>query len=223
MKVIITGATGMVGQGVLRECLSAPDVELVLAVGRTPTGIHNPKLRELFLADPQDCSSIASDLAGFNACFFCLGVSAGGMKEIDYERISYGFTLAAAETLSRLNPGMTFTYVSGSGTDSTEKGSSMWARVKGKTENALLRLPLAAYMFRPGLIQPLDGIRSKTPAYRILYSIMKPFLPLLRRAFPNHVFTTREIGGAMLAVARNGYAKHILETTDIRAILRSSA
>ncbi len=223
MKVLIIGATGMVGKGVLRECLAAPDVELVAAVGRTPTGIQHPKLREFSLADPLNYAPVEADLAGFDACFFCLGVSAGGMKEADYERITYGFTLAAAEMLSRVNPGITFTYVSGAGTDSSEKGRTMWARVKGKTENALLRLPLDAYMFRPGLIQPLDGIRSKTPAYRILYSLTKPLLPFLHRAFPNSVFTTREIGQAMLAVARHGYGKHILETADIRAVLHSTA
>jgi uncharacterized protein YbjT (DUF2867 family) len=143
------------------------------------------------------------------------------MKEADYERITYGLALAAAETLSRLNPGTTFIYVSGAGTDSSEQGRVMWARVKGRTENALLRLPLKAYMFRPGIIQPLDGIKSKTPAYRFGYALMKPILPLLHWALPNQVLSTREIGQAMLAVAKRGYAKRILETNDIRAAINS--
>jgi uncharacterized protein YbjT (DUF2867 family) len=139
------------------------------------------------------------------------------MSEHDYERVTYGITLAAAETLCRLNPQMTFVYVSGAGTDSSERGRSMWARVKGKTENALLRQPFAAaYMFRPGIIQPLEGIRSKTRAYRALYSIAKPLMPILRQAFPNHVLTTAEIGLAMLEVAKHGYARPLLETKDIR-------
>jgi uncharacterized protein YbjT (DUF2867 family) len=139
------------------------------------------------------------------------------MEEADYERITYGLTLAAGQTLSRLNPGMTFIYVSGTGTDSSEQGRVMWARVKGRTENALLRLPLAAYMFRPGIIQPLDGISSRTAAYRTFYVLTRPLLPLLRRVFPNQIVTTREIGLAMLAVAKRGYPKRILETKDIRA------
>jgi hypothetical protein len=146
------------------------------------------------------------------------------MKAEAYERITYGIVMAAAETLCRLNPNMKFFYVSGAGTDSTERGRSMWARVKGKTENALLRLPFsAAYMFRPGLIQPLHGARSKTPAYRIIYSVVKPVISLLRRAFPNYVVTTEEIGLAMLAVARYGYPKPLLEITDIRAVLNRAA
>jgi uncharacterized protein YbjT (DUF2867 family) len=224
MKVVIFGATGMVGNGVLRECLRDPDVELVLTVGRSPAGNQTPgpqksKLREILHHDLADLSTIESQLTGFHACFFTLGVSSAGMSEAAYDRITYDLTLAAAEPLSRLNPGITFIYVSGTGTDSTEQGRVMWARIKGKTENALLRLPLNAYMFRPGLIQPLDGIRSKTPAYRILYALLKPFLPLLRRALPNQVLSTRDIGQAMLAVAKRGYARRILETNDIRAAI----
>ncbi|MGA3136654.1 MAG: NAD-dependent epimerase/dehydratase family protein [Terracidiphilus sp.] len=220
MKVLVFGATGMVGQGVLRECLLDPEVELAVTVGRTATGGQNPKLREIVRGDLRSYEGIEDELTGFDACFFCLGVSSGGMKEADYERVTYGLTLATAETLSRVNPGMTFIYVSGAGTDSTERGRVMWARVKGRTENALLRLPLKAYMFRPGLIQPLDGIRSKTPAYRVLYGLAKPLLPLLRWAFPNQVLSTREIGQAMLAVAKQGYEKRILETRDIRAAVQ---
>jgi uncharacterized protein YbjT (DUF2867 family) len=144
------------------------------------------------------------------------------MKEADYARVTYDLTVAAAQTLSRVNPGMTFIYVSGAGTDSTEHGRVMWARVKGRTENALLRLPLKAYMFRPGLIQPLDGIKSKTPAYRLLYSLTEPLLPLLRWALPNQVTTTREVGQAMLAVAKHGYTSRILETRDLRAAVSLS-
>jgi uncharacterized protein YbjT (DUF2867 family) len=158
-----------------------------------------------------------AQMAGFDACFFCLGVSSSGMSESDYDRLTFGLTLAVATTLSRINPGMTFIYVSGAGTDTSEKGRATWARVKGRTENALLRLPLNAYMFRPGLIQPLDGIQSKTPAYRLLYGLSKPILPLLRWALPNRILTTRDIGRAMLNVARHGYEKRVLETRDIRA------
>jgi uncharacterized protein YbjT (DUF2867 family) len=162
---------------------------------------------------------LEAQLTGFDACFFCLGVTSNGMKEADYARVTYTFTLAAAETLSRLNPGMTFIYVSGSGTDSSEKGRPMWARVKGRTENALLKLPLNAYMFRPGFIQPLDGIKSKTPSYRIFYKALFPLMPLLHWALPNQVLTTREIGQAMLSVAKRGYEKRVLETRDIRVVL----
>jgi uncharacterized protein YbjT (DUF2867 family) len=219
MKVLIFGATGMVGQGVLRECLQAPDVELVVTVGRGATGGQNAKLREIVLADMSSYAGIEGQLTGFDACFFTLGVASSGMKQADYERITYTYTLAAAETLARVNPGMTFIYVSGSGTDSSEKGLMMWARVKGRTENALLRLPLRAYMFRPGFIEPMDGIESKTPSYRIFYKVLRPLLPLLRRALPRQILTTREIGQAMLSLARRGYRKHILETRDIRAVV----
>ncbi len=221
MKVLIFGATGMVGQGVLRECLRDADVKLVVTIGRTPSADENPKLRGIVHRDLADLSAIEADLAGFDACFFPLGVSSNGMTEADYERVTYGFTLAAAETLSRINPGMTFIYVSGAGTDSSEKGRAMWARVKGRTENALLRLPLKAYMFRPGIIQPLDGIKSKTTSYRIGYILMKPVLPLLHWALPNQVLSTREIGQAMLAIAKHGYEKKILETKDIRSLVDS--
>ena len=218
MKILIFGATGMLGQGVLRECLLDSDVQVVVTIGRTATGAQNPKLREIAHRDMESYSDIEQQLAGFDACFFCLGVTSSGMKEADYTRFTYNFTLAAAETLSRVNPGMTFIYVSGSGTDSSEKGRAMWARVKGRTENALLRLPLSAYMFRPGFIQPLDGIKSKTPSYRIFYNVLAPLMPLLRWALPSQILTTREIGQAMLAVARRGYEKRILETKDIRAV-----
>lgn len=219
MKVLIFGATGMVGQGVLRECLRDPDVELVVTVGRTCTGIHDPKLREIVHRNLLDYAGMEASFEGFDACFFCLGVASSGMNEADYERVTYSFPLAAAELLSRLNPAMVFIYVSGSGTDSSEKGWSMWARVKGRAENALLRLPLNAYMFRPGFIEPLDGIQSKTPMYRRFYKVAKPILPMLRRALPSQILTTREIGQAMLIVAKRGYAKRVMETKDIRAVV----
>jgi uncharacterized protein YbjT (DUF2867 family) len=219
MKVLLFGATGMVGQGVLRKCLLDPDVQSVQTVGRTATAAQHPKLREIVHQDLWHYDAIETNLSGFDACFFCLGVSSSGMTEEAYERVTYGITLAAAETLCRLNTRMTFIYVSGAGTDGSEHGRSMWARIKGKTENALLRLPFAAaYMFRPGIIEPLYGVRSKTPAYRIFYTLAKPLLPLLRLAFPNHVLTTQQIGRAMLTVARHGCPQRVLETKDIRAV-----
>jgi uncharacterized protein YbjT (DUF2867 family) len=220
MRVLLTGATGMLGQGALLECLRDPGVEGVVTLGRSATGNRDPRLEEITVPNLADLHGIADRVRGLDACFFCLGISSAGMSEAEYTRVTYDLTLAVAETLSRLNPGMTFIYVSGAGTDSTERGRSMWARVKGRTENALLALPLNAYMFRPGLIVPLDGIRSKTRLYRLSYAILKPVLPLLRRMMPNQVVTTREMGHAMLAVAKRGYAKRILETADIRAALR---
>jgi len=216
MIIFLFGATGMVGQGVLRECLRDTDVRSVLSIGRSTTGQRHPKLRELVHRDFLDFSAIENELSGFDACFFCLGVSSAGMQEADYRRITYDFTMAAARVLARLNPGMTFEYVSGMGTDSSEHGRTMWARVKGKTENDLLRLPFkGAYMFRPGVIVPLDGIQSKTRLYRIFYAVLRPLLPLLRAAFPRYVTTTEQIGRAMIKVARQGAPKSVLENSDI--------
>jgi uncharacterized protein YbjT (DUF2867 family) len=216
MKVVLFGATGMVGRAVLRECLRDPEVERVLAVGRTPTGQQHDRLEELVHRDFTDFSAVAASLAGYDACFFCLGVSSAGMSERDYGRVTFDFTLAAAETLARQNPGMTFIYVSGAGTDSTERGRSMWARVKGKTENALLRLPFkAAVMFRPGYIQPMHGITSKTGLYRAIYAVMGPLFPVWRTLFPKHVTTSEQIGRAMLAVAKHGSPAPVLENADI--------
>jgi uncharacterized protein YbjT (DUF2867 family) len=217
MKVLLFGATGMVGQGVLRECLLDPDVQLVEAIGRSSAGVRHPKLREIVHQDLWHYADIENELSGFGACFFCLGVSPSGMTEENYAHVTYDISLAAAETLSRLNPKMTFVFVSGAGTDSSEQGRVMWARVKGRTENALLRLPFAsAYMFRPGVIQPLHGARSKTTSYRILYRLTRPFMPLLRRIFSDQILTTEEIGRAMLNVARRGFPKKVLESRDIR-------
>jgi uncharacterized protein YbjT (DUF2867 family) len=219
MDVVIFGASGMVGQGVLRECLLDPDVRRVVTVGRTPAGQQHAKLQEIVHADLLDLSPIESSLTGLDACFYCLGVTSAGMTEEAYTRVTYDMTVAVAATLSRLNPQMTFVFVSGAGTDSTEKGRVMWARVKGRAENAVLRFPFkAAYMFRPGLIQPLHGIRSKTRSYRVLYAIARPVFPLLKRLFPHAITTTEQIGRAMLAVARQGAPSVILEQADINRL-----
>jgi uncharacterized protein YbjT (DUF2867 family) len=219
MKVILFGATGMVGQGVLRECLLDPDVERVLSIVRAPSGRREPKLRELVHNDFFDFSAIQSELLGYDACFFCLGISSAGMKEEHYRRVTYDITLEAARILARLNPAMTFIYVSGTGTDSSERGRSMWARVKGKTENDLRRLPFkAAYMFRPGVIVPLYGAKSKTKFVQALYTALKPVLPMLYALFPKYVTTTEQIGRAMLIVAKKGAPKSVLETSDINTI-----
>jgi uncharacterized protein YbjT (DUF2867 family) len=218
MKIIIFGATGMIGRGVLRECLLDDGISSLLSVGRTATGILSPKLHELEHANLSDYGPIESRLTGFDACFFCLGISSAGMKEADYERLTYGITLAAALTLSRLNPEMVFIYVSGAGTDSSEQGRVMWARLKGRTENALLRLPFkVAYMFRSGVIRPMHGAVSKIRSYRLLYAVMAPFLPMLQWALPSSILTTEIVGRAMIRVAKGGYSRQILEAADIFA------
>ncbi len=219
MNAIIFGATGMIGQGVLRECLPDPEILHVLSIVRAPSGRQHPKLRELVHANFLDFSEIESELAGFDAAFFCLGATSAGKTEQQYSRVTYDITMAAAEPLARLNPGMTFVFVSGAGTDSTERGRSMWARVKGKTENALMRLPFkAAYMFRPGVIQAMHGIKSKTPLYRIPYLILWPLMPWLRKSFPQYVTTTERLGRAMIAVAKYGAPKSVLESADINKL-----
>jgi uncharacterized protein YbjT (DUF2867 family) len=219
LKVLLFGATGMVGQGVLRECLLDPGVERVLVVGRSATGRESPKLREIVLPDVANLGGVERELTGFDACFFCLGVSSIGMAEERYTRLTYDLTLAVARTLARCSPGLTFVYVSGTGTDSTERGRSMWARVKGRTENELLRLPFkAAYMFRPGAILPLHGVRSKTRWVRAVYALTAPIGPAWRALFPNTITTTEQVGRAMLRVAREGYARPILETRDINRL-----
>jgi uncharacterized protein YbjT (DUF2867 family) len=216
MRVILFGATGMVGQGVLRECLLDERVEAVLAVGRTTVGTDHPKLTEL-RSDLADLTPVAKELAEYDACFFCLGVSAAGMAPEEYERITYGLTLSVARALPE---GMTFVYVSGAGTDSTERGRVRWARVKGATENALKDLPLRTYLFRPGYIQPLHGITSKTPLYRALYRVTTPLYPVLRRVFGGAMTTTEAVGRAMIAVAATGGERQILENADINALAR---
>ncbi|MEU8318704.1 NAD(P)H-binding protein [Nonomuraea sp. NPDC048881] len=216
MRVIIFGATGMVGRGVLRECLLDERVTAVLTVGRSPTGTVHPKLRELLHADLSDLSAVEGELAGYDACFFCLGVSAAGMSEQEYRRITYDYTLAAGTTLARLSPSSTFVYVSGAGTDA--HGRAMWARVKGATENALLALPFHAYMFRPGYIQPMHGVTSRTRWYRLAYVVAAPLYPLLRRLFPASVTTTERIGQAMITVAERGAPERILGPAAINAL-----
>lgn len=219
MKIILFGATGMVGQGVLRECLLDPGVTQVLAVGRSPIGQRDAKLVELMHDNFVDYSALEAQLTGYDACFFCLGVSSVGMDEARYRHLTYDITLAAATTLARLNPGMVFTYVTGRGTDSTELGSLMWARVKGKTENDLLKLPFkAAYMFRPAGIQPLHGVRSKTAWVNAIYVATAPLLSLLVRVAPNFMTTSERLGRAMLKVARDGYPKPVLEMDDINGL-----
>lgn len=206
----------MVGQGVLRECLLDRDVAIVETIGRSPSVVQHAKAKDVVRADLFDYGGSEDALRGFDACFFCLGVSSAGITEAEYERLTYGLTLAAARKLVALNPCMTFTYVSGMGTDGSEKGRTMWARVKGRTENALLQLPFkAAYMFRPGFIQPIHGEQSRTAVYRILYRLSAPLLPLLRRIFPRQIVTTEDIGRAMLQVAKRGAPTKILEPPDI--------
>jgi uncharacterized protein YbjT (DUF2867 family) len=219
MKVILFGATGMVGQGVLRECLQEPRVTEVLAVGRAASGRHDPKLKELVLPDLFQYQAVASHLKGYDACFFCLGISSAGMSEEDYRHITYDLTLAAADELVKLNPGMTFVYVSGQGTDSSERGKVMWARVKGATENALLALPFkAAYMFRPGIIRPLHGIRSKTALYQTFYTAFKPLLSLLAWFAPDSLTSTEQMGKAMINAAQDGAPLRHLENKDINRL-----
>ena len=222
MIVLLFGATGMVGEGVLRECLLDPVVEHVLAVGRTPTGRPHEKLEELTCPDLTQLGPVEGRLAGYDACFFCLGISSIGLSEPEFSRVTYDLTLSIAERLARLNPGMTFVYVSGAGTDSSERGRTMWARVKGRTENALLRLPFrAAYMFRPGVIQPVHGVRSKTRTYRAAYIVLWPIVALLLVVAPNSVTTTERVGKAMIRAARDGAPTRWVSTRDINALARS--
>jgi uncharacterized protein YbjT (DUF2867 family) len=219
MRVILFGATGMVGQGVLRECLLDPGVERVLAVGRAATPQREEKLHDLVVANFLDFSAVERELSGYDACFFCLGITSAGMTEADYRRVTYDFALAAAQTLVRINPEMTFVFVSGAGADSTGRGRVMWARVKGQTENALLALPFkGVYVFRPAAIQPLHGIRSKTAWINAAYAVVGPLYPIFKRLVPDYVTTTEQVGRAMLAVARRGAPKRVLENADINRL-----
>lgn len=216
VNVLIYGATGMVGQGVLLECERDPGVQRIITVGRRPSGRTHPKVREIVQSDLTDFTTLGPELAAIDACFFPLGTSALGKTEEEYSRVTYDLTLSIAQQLVRANPAMVFIYVSGTGTDSTERGRIMWARVKGRTENALLRCGFrGAYMFRPGVIMPLDGIRSATGWYNALYAVTRPLLPLLHRISPTMITTTQQVGRAMISVARNGYASPILEMSDI--------
>jgi uncharacterized protein YbjT (DUF2867 family) len=220
MKVVIFGATGMVGKGVLLECLDDARIEDVLLVSRHPTDVSHPKIHEIVQNDLGELASVQARFVDLDACFFCLGVSSVGLSESRYYHLTYDLTIAAATALaSAAARRITFCYVSGEGTDSTERGRSAWARIKGKTENALLRLPFkAAFMFRPGYIQPLRGIRSKTRWYRVLYDVLDPFYPILRRLFPRSTTTTVNIGRAMIHVAATGYSKQILHSADINEL-----
>jgi uncharacterized protein YbjT (DUF2867 family) len=217
LRVILTGATGMVGEGVLHECLQHPDVEQVLVIGRRSSGITHPNLKEIIHPNFYDLSPIEGQLAGYNTCFFCLGVSSVGMKEAQYYHLTYDLTLHVAQTLSRLNKDMTFCYISGAGTDSTEKGRSMWARVKGKTENDLTRLPFKhVYNFRPGILQPTKGLNNTLSFYKYLGWM----IPVIRKLSPKYVTTLKELGLAMINAAARGYDKQIIEVPDILALSR---
>ena len=216
MNVLLFGATGMIGQGVLRACLLDPTVTRVVSVSRRPTGKSDPKLREFVQNDVTDLAPLGTELKTVDACLFTLGVSSLGQTEEEYSRATYDLTMKVAEQLVRANPSMTFVYVSGRSTDSTEKGSAMWARVKGRLENALLKLGFArAYMFRPGAIIPQHGIRSSTGWYNTLYAVMKPLFPIVRRLSPTAVTTTDQLSRAMITVARDGYSKPLIEMEDI--------
>ena len=213
IKAIITGSTGMVGEGVLHICLNSSDVESVLVINRKPCGVIHPKLKEIIHKDFMHVSQILDQLSGYNACYFCAGVSSFGKNEKEYIHITYDLTLSLANSLVLLNPEMVFTYVSGVGTDSSEKGKSMWARVKGKTENDLLKLPFKdVYSYRPGYIQPINGLKKSYTIYKIL----TPFYAILEKLFPKHVGTLEEIGKSMINVTLKGYGKKVLEIVDIR-------
>lgn len=212
LRVIITGATGMVGEGVLHECLQDPDISAVLLINRKPSGVTHPKLKEIVHGDFFELSAIEGQLAGYDACYFCLGVSAIGMNEADYYKMTYTLTLYVAQILSKANPEMIFCYVSGSGTDSSEKGRVMWARVKGKTENDLMNLPFKkVYAFRPGYMHPTKGLKN----VKKYYNYMSWMYPFARTVFPNFVSTLKELGQAMIQVTKNGYPKKVLEVKDI--------
>jgi uncharacterized protein YbjT (DUF2867 family) len=219
MRISLFGASGMVGQGVLRECLRDPDVDTVLLLGRSPIAQQHPKIRQISRPDLGDLVPVQDQLTDFDATFFCLGVSSAGMSEADYKRIIYDLTIRAARTLAEQNPGMTFIYVSGKGTDSTEHGRLAWARVKGATENALLHMPFkAAYMFRPAAIRPMHGEQPKATSIRIALKLMGWTIPLIQAITPNAVTTTERIGRAMLNAAKHGAPKTVLESADINAL-----
>jgi hypothetical protein len=210
----------MVGQGTLRECLLDPDVTEVLVVGRNPIGRQHAKIREIVYKDLCDLSPVASQLTGYDACFFCLGVSSVGMSEADYTKVTHDLTLAVAHVLVQQNPQMVFLYISGAGIDSTERGKSMWARVKGRTENDLLREPFrAAYMLRPGYIQPMHGVKSKTPLYQAFYVVLSWLYPVIRLVARKYAITTEDLGRGMIKIAKSGAPKHVLENSDIEALV----
>ncbi|MCP4520578.1 MAG: NAD(P)H-binding protein [Cytophagales bacterium] len=216
MKVIITGATGMVGKGVLLESLNNSKITEVLLINRNPIDIQNPKIKEIIHKDFMDVSSIQDQLKGYDACFFCLGVSAFRMSEEQYTKLTYDLTLGFANTLVAINPNMTFCYVSGQGTDSSEKGSSMWARVKGKTENDLLKLGFDhTFMYRPGGIKPPKGVKSKTPLYNVFLPLVNILYPVFKALSPNSITTSEEIGRSMINVSKNGSSYTHLTAKEI--------
>lgn len=218
IRAILFGATGMVGEGVLHEALRDADVESVLVIGRRPCGVNHPRLSEILHSDFFDYSTIEEKLRGYHACYFCLGVSSIGMSEQEYGRLTYDLTMQAARTLSRLNPGMTFCYVSGTGTDSTEKGRVMWARIKGRTENHLMELPFKAmYAFRPGFMKPTKGLKNANALFRAA-GLSYPLWSFL---FPMYVCTLEALGRAMIRASAQGYPSKILENTDITLLARS--
>jgi uncharacterized protein YbjT (DUF2867 family) len=215
MKIILFGATGMVGRGALQACLDDPGVTRVLAVGRAAPDVTHAKLETLLHKDFTDFTAVESQLQGWDACLFCLGVSAAGMSEADYRRVTYDYALAAGRTLARLNPEMRFLYVSGQGTDGTGTSKMMWARVKGETENALRALPFRAFMLRPGYIQPVGGFVSKTLLYRAIYTVLGPLYPVLKPMFPGAMIDNLALGRAMVRVAREGSDLKVLESIDL--------
>ena len=218
INAILFGSTGMIGKGVLFECLENELVESVMVINRQSVQISHPKLKEVIHSDFFALTGIAGEMTGYNACFFCLGVSSAGLKENEYHKITYDLTVNVAKTLSDLNKEMTFCYISGAGTDSTEKGKTMWARVKGKTENALLSMPFKnVYMFRPAFIQPMKGIRSKTKLYNAMYAVFGPLYFVLKH-FERFVTNTKTVGKAMILTASEGYYKNIVENKDINII-----
>ena len=215
IKAVITGATGMVGEGVLHECLLHPEVESVLVINRKPCGVEHSKLTEIIHSDFMDLSSVEEQLKGYNVCYFCAGVSSIGKSEEEYRKITYDLTISFAKTFLRQNPESVFCYVSGTGTDDTAVGKVMWARVKGKTENDLMKMNFKdAYMFRPGYIQPIKGLNNTYKIYKVLY----PIYPLLKAMFPKHVITLHEVGLAMINATLNESDKKILECSDIRKL-----
>lgn len=219
INAIVFGATGMVGEGVLHECLQHPEVASVLVINRRPCGVEHEKLTEIIHRDFHDFSPIEAQLSGYNAAYFCMGVSSVGMNEENYRRLTYDLTLHVAQTLARVNSDMTFCYVSGAGTDSSEQGRSRWARVKGKTENDLLKLPFkAAYMFRPGYIQPIKGMKNTLGMYKAVGFLY----PVWKAVLPKYVCRLEEVGRAMINVTRRGFSKKVLENADIVKVGRQS-
>jgi uncharacterized protein YbjT (DUF2867 family) len=214
VRILLFGATGMIGQGVLKECLTDPRVNAVLSIGRNPLGETHPKLKEIVHGDLTNYAAIEEQLRGADACFFCLGTTSAGKSEAEYTKITYDVTVAIATTLAKLNPTSTFIYVSAEGADSSETSKIMWARVRGRTENAVLKLPFKGYVFRPGFVQPLDGIQSRTTAYRLFYKALWPLLPAMRALLPGSVSTTKIIGLAMIGVAHKGFGQKLLRTPD---------